>query len=241
MATAVTMSMVALPGMRKRKYNLNLATGCLAAGGTLGILIPPSVGFIFYAIIAEESIGKLFIAGILPGVPLTAMFCLVIYFRARFNPELAPRGEPTTFRQKIIALKSVGGMLFLFVLVLSGILGGIFSPVEGGAIGAVGAFVVALIRKRVNRAMLKGALEETLFITSKLLLILIGVGILGFFFAATRIPFVVAELVTGSKRPCTWPIWAGRWCWWKCRRCWPRTESSPNAPTPCILWMKTRG
>ncbi|MFH1490018.1 MAG: TRAP transporter large permease subunit, partial [Pseudomonadota bacterium] len=199
LATAVTMGTVALPGMKKHEYDVRLATGCLAAGGTLGILIPPSVGFIFYAIVTEESIGRLFIAGILPGLLLAAMFIATIYIMARRNPMLAPRGEATTWREKWVSLKGVVGMLILFVLILGGILGGIFSPVEGGAIGAVGAFVYALIRRRMTYQLMVLALQETLAITSKLLLILIGVGILGYFLAATRLPFALAEFVTGLQ------------------------------------------
>ncbi len=197
LATAVTMGTVALPGMRKHKYDMGLATGCLAAGGTMGILIPPSVGFIFYAIVTEESIGKLFMAGIGPGILLAILFSGYIYVRAKINPELAPRGEPTSLREKIISLKGIIGMLILFILILGGILGGVFSPVEGGAIGAVGAFVYALFRRRVNKKMILLSLQDALSITCKLLLILIGVGVLGYFLAATRLPFVLADFCTG--------------------------------------------
>ncbi len=199
LATAVTMGTVALPGMKKHKYNMSLSTGCLAAGGTMGILIPPSVGFIFYAIVTEESIGRLFVAGIMPGLLLAVLFCGMIYARAKIDPELAPRGEPTTLKEKIISLRGVIGMLALFVLILGGILGGIFSPVEGGAIGSVGAFVYALIRGRVNKRMIMLSLQEALSITCKLLLILIGVGVLGYFLAATRLPFALANFVTGLE------------------------------------------
>jgi tripartite ATP-independent transporter DctM subunit len=199
LATSVTMGTVALPGMRKHNYDMSLATGCLAAGGTMGILIPPSVGFIFYAIVTEESIGRLFIAGIGPGILLAVLFIGIIYVRAKINPELAPRGESTTLKEKLVSLKGVIGMLALFILILGGILGGIFSPVEGGAIGAVGAFVYALIRGRVNKKMIMSSLQDSLNITCKLLLILIGVGILGYFLAATRLPFVLAEFVTGLQ------------------------------------------
>ena len=197
LATAVTMGTVALPGMRKYEYNMSLATGCLAAGGTMGILIPPSVGFIFYAIVTEESIGRLFVAGIGPGILLAALFSSVIYLRAKINPALAPRGEPTTLKEKLVSLKGVVGMLVLFLLILGGILGGVFSPVEGGAIGSVGAFVYALIRRRVNWKMIVSSLQDSLNITCKLLLILIGVGVFGYFLAATRLPFALADFVTG--------------------------------------------
>jgi len=197
MATAVTMSTVSLPEMRKKKYNPGLATGCLAAGGTLGILIPPSMGFIFYAIVTEESIGKLFIAGILPGVLLAALYIISIYIIAKRNPAMAPRGEQFSWKEKFVSLKGVIGMLCLFFLILGGILGGIFSPTEGGAIGAFGAFLIGLLRKRLSWENLKLSCTEAAKITTKLLMILIGVGVLGYFLAATRLPFALADLVTG--------------------------------------------
>lgn len=199
LATAVTMGTIAIPEMKKKGYNMRLATGALAAGGTLGILIPPSVGFIFYAIVTEESIGRLFIAGILPGILLTLLFLTTAFFIARRNPALAPPGDASTFREKLVSLKGVVGMLVLFVLILGGILGGIFSPIEGGAVGAVGAFAYALFRRRMTWPLMMKALKDTLNITSKLLLILIGVGILGYFLASTRLPFVLAEFVTGLQ------------------------------------------
>ncbi len=199
LATAIAMGSVALPEMEKRKYSIKLATGALAAGGTLGILIPPSIGFIFYAIITEESIGKLFIAGILPGLIMTLLFMLTIYLIAITNPAAAPRGEKYSFKEKIISLKGIIGMLLLFILILGGILGGIFSPTEGGAVGAVGAFAYALLRRRISFQTLVNALRDTMDITCKLLTILIGVGILGYFLAATQLPFELANIVTGLK------------------------------------------
>jgi tripartite ATP-independent transporter DctM subunit len=197
LATAVTMGTVALPEMKKHGYSPRLATGSLAAGGTLGILIPPSVGFIFYAIVTEESIGKLFIAGILPGILLTAIFIAIIYGMAKVNPEIAPRGDKFTWGDKLKSLKGVIGMLLLFVLILGGILGGIFSPVEGGAIGSIGALLYALIRRRMTWQLLGVALRDSVGITTRLLMILIGVGMLGYFLAATQLPFALADFVTG--------------------------------------------
>ena len=197
MSTAVTMGAVSLPEMEKKRYKVELATGSLAAGGTLGILIPPSVGFIFYAIITEESVGKLFIAGILPGLLLAFLFMLCIYLMALRRPEMAPRGDKTPMAEKIVALKGVVPMLLLFVLILGGILGGFFSPTEGGGIGAVGAFCFALYRRRLTRDNLMKAIRETAKLTTKLLMILIGVGILGYFLAATRLPFILSDIVTG--------------------------------------------
>ncbi len=197
LATAVTMSSISVPEMKKKGYDMSLATGALAAGGTLGIMIPPSVGFIFYAIVTEESIGKLFIAGIFPGIILTLLFIGYIALITKIRPNLAPPGNPTTLREKIISLKGVIGMVTLFILILGGILTGIFNAIEGGAIGAVGASVYALIKKCFDIDMLFKSLKSTVNITCKLIMILMGVAILGYFLAATRLPFFVADFVSG--------------------------------------------
>jgi len=196
LATAVTMGTLAIPEMKKKEYSMRLATACLAAGGTLGILIPPSVGFIFYAIVTEVSIGQLFIAGLIPGLIMTALFIAAIWIIAKINPDIAPPGTSSSLKEKISSLKGIVGMLALFVLILGGILGGIFSPVEGGSIGCVGAFTLSLIRRRLKWKTFIQSLDETLDITAKLLMILIGVGILGYFLAATRLPMAMAEFVT---------------------------------------------
>ncbi len=195
-ATAVTMGTVAYPEMKKKNYQPSLATGCLAAGGTLGILIPPSMGFIFYAIVAEESIGKLFIAGIIPGILMASLFMLYIYLVCKRNPAMGPPGEPSSMRDKILSLKGVISMLLLIVIILGGIVAGIFSPTEGGAIGAFATFIMSVIGKSLTRHDFKVALLETVKITCMLLAILVGVDVLGFFLAATRLPFELAAFVT---------------------------------------------
>jgi tripartite ATP-independent transporter DctM subunit len=197
LATAVTLGAIAIPEMKKKHYDMALATGSLAAGGTLGIMIPPSVGFIFYAIVTEESIGKLFVAGIIPGVVLAILFIVYIGIITRLRPQLAPQGEPSTFREKLISLKGVMGMLILFLVILGGILSGLFNAIEGGAVGAVGAFIYALAKRRMNPAMLVTSLKSTLTITCKLLMILMGVGVLGYFLAGTRLPFFLADFIGG--------------------------------------------
>lgn len=199
LATAVTMGSVALPEMEKKNYSPSLSTGGIAAGGTLGILIPPSVGFIFYALVTEESIGRLFIAGILPGILLTCLFILCIFIIAKLDPSKAPRGEKTTFKEKLISLKGILAMFGLFVLILGGILGGVFSPIEGGAIGTVGTFIYALFRRRINLKVLKKATSEAAKITCKLIVIIMGVGVLGAFLASTRLPFQLAEIVVNMQ------------------------------------------
>jgi tripartite ATP-independent transporter DctM subunit len=197
LATAVTMGTIAIPEMQKKKYDMSLATGALAAGGTLGIMIPPSVGFIFYAIVTEESIGKLFVAGIVPGIVLAALFIAYIAIISRIRPHLAPQGEPATFKEKLLSLRGVIGMLTLFIVILGGILSGIFNAIEGGAVGAVGAFIYAAAKRRVTLSMLLASLKSTLNVTCKLIMILMGVSVLGYFLAATRLPFFLADFISG--------------------------------------------
>jgi tripartite ATP-independent transporter DctM subunit len=199
LATAITMGTISLPEMRKRNYSMRMGTGCLAAGGTLGILIPPSVGFIFYAIVTEVSIGQLFIAGIVPGLLLTTFFAVTIWIWAKIRPEMAPPGQSSTLKEKLVSLKGVLGMLFLFVLILGGILGGYFSPVEGGSIGCIGAFALAVARRRLTWHLLVKSAYDTVEITAKLFIILIGVGVMGFFLAATRLPMIIANFAIGLQ------------------------------------------
>ena len=141
--------------------------------------------------------GKLFVAGIVPGILLTLLFMGAIYLYAKRNPEKVPRGEAFTFKEKMLSLKGTIGMLALFALILGGILGGFFSPTEGGAVGAFGAFLISFLRRRLTWQNLIKSFEDTAKITCRLFIILIGVGVLGYFLAATQLPFLLAELVTG--------------------------------------------
>ena len=127
LATGATMGMVAIPEMNKYAYDDRLSTGCVAAGGTLGILIPPSIGFIIYGILTEESIGKLFMAGILPGILLASLFILAIYIQCRVRPQMGPQGDRTTLKMKIQSLSGTWGMLLLFIVVMGGIYFGVFT------------------------------------------------------------------------------------------------------------------
>jgi tripartite ATP-independent transporter DctM subunit len=131
-ATAATMAAVTLPEMRKYNYKDSLATGVVAAGGSLGILVPPSVIFIIYGIMTEQSIGKLFMAGILPGILLTILFILTIAIWTRINPTLAPPGPKSSFKEKIASLKGLLETVLLFILVMGGLFGGFFTPTEAG-------------------------------------------------------------------------------------------------------------
>jgi len=194
-ATAASMGTIALPEMKRYNYNDSLATGSVAAGGTLGILIPPSMGFIIYAILTEESVGELFIAGIFPGILLAGTYMLSSYIRCRFNPRLGPRGEAISFKEKVLSLKGTGAMLFLFLLVMGGIYLGVFSPTEAGAIGAFGALVISLASRRLSRNTFVDSLLETGKLIAMIFAILCGVKILGYFIAVSKIPMELSDFI----------------------------------------------
>jgi len=196
MATAATMGSVSLPEMKKYKYADSLATGSVAAGGTLGILIPPSLGFIFYALITEESVGKLFAAGVIPGIMLVIGFSIMIYLRCRINPNLGPKAPATSLLEKIISIKNVWAIVILFILVIGGIYMGFFTPTEGGGIGVMGAFVIALTSKEFNRKEFMEALMTTTQITGMVAGIIIGVTVLGYFVTLTGIPEMMANFIS---------------------------------------------
>jgi tripartite ATP-independent transporter DctM subunit len=209
LATVATMGKVALPEMKRCGYDDALMTGCVAAGGTLGIMIPPSLVFIFYAIVVEESIGALFIAGIFPGILIAAMMMVAIYIQARRNPALAAaRYRRTTFMEKLISLKGTAEMLILFLLVIGGIYTGLFTPVEAGAIGAAGALLIALVRRFITRQEFADALLGAAEICGMLLLILAGVGFLGTFLALSHLPVMMGDYVSGLDIS-RWVIFSG--------------------------------
>lgn len=194
-ACVVTMSSVALPPMRAQKYDPAMACGALAAGGTLGILIPPSMGFIFYSIMTEESVGKLFMAGIMPGILLTVIFMGIIVIKCVRNPSLAPRSPAAPLREKLISTVYLIPVALLFMLVVGGIMMGSFTPGEGGAVGAMGAFLYAVARRKLSMKDLMSALRSTANMSGKIFLIFAGVYILGSFLATSRLPNLMAEAI----------------------------------------------
>jgi C4-dicarboxylate transporter DctM subunit len=192
-ATAATMGKIALPEMKKYKYDSKLAAGSIAAAGTLGILIPPSNALIVYAILTEQSIGKLLIAGVLPGILVTLLFVLTVVILCLRNPSLGPPGSPTSWGAK---LKSTTGMIdtvILFLLVIGGIFLGWFGPTQAGAIGAVGALLIGVFKRQLDWDKFIKAGKEGLRTSCMVIFLLTGGVIFGHFMAISRIPFVLAQ------------------------------------------------
>jgi C4-dicarboxylate transporter DctM subunit len=200
-ATAATMAAVTLPEMKKYHYKDSLATGVVAAGGSLGILIPPSVIFIIYGVMTEQSIGKLFMAGILPGLLLSLLFSLTIIIWANLKPEIAPRGPNFTIKEKLKSLSGLIETIILFLIVMGGLFFGIFTPTEAGAIGAFGTLLIAVVRRKISFQGFIQSLVETTRISCMILMVVAGATIFGHFLAVTRIPFDVANWVSGFNLP----------------------------------------
>jgi C4-dicarboxylate transporter DctM subunit len=187
-ATAATFSKVAYPSMRRYGYKDSLATGAIASGGTLGILIPPSVIMVLYGIMTESNIGKLFAAGILPGIVLTVLLCLAVSWITWRDPLAGPPGERHNWAQRLAAIRKVWAVVALFMLVMGGIYGGVFTATEGAGIGAGGAFAFALWRRALSWKVLIEVLVESARTTSMLFMILIGALLFANFVNYTSMP-----------------------------------------------------
>ncbi len=194
-ASAAAMGTIAYPEMMRFRYSPRLATGCIASGGTLGFLIPPSTLFVIYGFLTSQPVGVLFLAGIFPGLLLSALFFVLILLMCLKNPALGPRGEYFPWRESLSSLTGVWGMLLLFALVIGGLYFGVFAPSEAGAVGAFGAFGIALSRRRTTTAMFITALKDSLRITCITLTILIGAMIFAVFVTITGFPTVFAAWI----------------------------------------------
>ena len=194
-ATAATMASVALPEMKKFKYDPALATGVVAAGGSLGILIPPSTIFIIYGIMTEQSIGELFIAGVIPGILLSLFFIISILIWTRFNPEIGPRAPRSSWNERIKSLSGIIETLILFVLVMGGLFAGFFTPTEAAGIGASGTIVIALAGRRLSWQGFVRALYDTTRISCMIFVVVAGATVFGHFLAVTQIPANIGSFV----------------------------------------------
>jgi tripartite ATP-independent transporter DctM subunit len=196
-ACAATIGSIAIPEMRRFNYDDSLATGTVAAGGTIGILIPPSFMFVLYGILTETSIGKLFMAGFIPGVLQAIFYFIAIYIVCKRNPSIGPRGPATTLKEKIMAFGSCGEVIGLILLVLVGITVGWFTPTEAGSIGAGGAILITLIRRRLTWQNFIQACMSSMKTTGMVFLILVGAYLFTYFITVTNIPMALSNMITG--------------------------------------------
>jgi C4-dicarboxylate transporter, DctM subunit len=196
-----TLGKVAVPEMKKRKYDEKLAVGSLVCAGTMAFLIPPSVAFIIYGILTETSIARLFIAGFLPGLLLTAAFITTITIITARNPKAGPAGPKTSFMEKVVSLRLTWPVVLLFLLVLGGIYGGVFTPTEGGAIGAFGALVIGIAMGRLNFKKFLAALLEGGQTTAFIMLLIIGAYLLMKFLAVSKLTILLGSTVANLPVP----------------------------------------
>lgn len=200
-ATSATMAAVAIPEMRRYNYADELSCGTVAAGGSLGMLIPPSVVFIVYAILTEQSVGQLFIAGIVPGLLIALMFCLTIYIRCRINPALGPSGPTARWKTRWLSLAGISETIALFVVVIGGMFCGFFTPTESAAIGAAGSLILATARKKLSLKMLIKALQETVRTTCMIMIIVTGAIMFSKFLTVSGIPTTLATTLAELPLP----------------------------------------
>jgi tripartite ATP-independent transporter DctM subunit len=200
-ATAATIGKIALPEMKRYHYDDTLAAGCVASAGTLGILIPPSTIFLVYGIITEQSIGKLFVAGILPGIILSILFVLTVRVICWHNPSCAPAGTPTTLKEKTRALTGIGEALILFGIVIGGLFLGWFTPTQAGGVGAAGALMIGLVRRQLSWRTFWESTKDGLRTSCMVLCVIAGATVFGHFMAVSTIPFILADWVEGLPLP----------------------------------------
>jgi tripartite ATP-independent transporter DctM subunit len=196
-ATAATFSTVAYPEMRRYGYPQSFSTGVIAAGGTLGAMLPPSTVLAVYAVITQQDIGKLFMAGVLPGLLAMAMYVLTIGAIVMVKPNLLPAGPARPWAERLSALKDVWPSLVLFAFVIGGLYGGLFTPTEAGGMGAGGAFLLGLLRRKLDRAGIRHALLQATRTAAAVFTVLIGALLFGYFLTITQTPQKLTGLVTG--------------------------------------------
>ena len=196
-ATAATFSAVAYPEMRRFNYPQSFSTGVIAAGGTLGAILPPSTVLAVYAILTQQDIGKLFMAGIVPGILAMAMYVLTIAIIVKLRPDWLPGGEVKPWSERVKDLKNVWAPLVLFVFVIGGLYGGFFTPTEAGGVGASGAFILGLVRRKLDGPKIREALLSATRTAAAVFTVLIGALLFGYFLTITQSPQKLTEFLTG--------------------------------------------
>jgi C4-dicarboxylate transporter DctM subunit len=194
-ATAATFASVAVPEMDRYGYDKKLSTGIVATVGTLGILIPPSVTLIVFGIITEQSIGKLFLAGIIPGLIIAFFFVVVIYGWCRINPSLGPKGEKSTWRKRLASLPEILWVVIIFLLVVGGLMKGFFTPTEAGSVGTFAVLLLSVVKRDINFKGFVKSVAESLRTACMVLMLIAGSTILGHFLAVTKIPMIAADWI----------------------------------------------
>ncbi|MFH1153976.1 MAG: TRAP transporter large permease [Pseudomonadota bacterium] len=200
-ATAATMATVGIPEMKRYGYTNSLAAGSVASGGGLGMVMPPSVVLLVYGILTEQSIGALFVSGILPAILLTILFIISIYIQCRIFPEQGPKGERFAFKQKIKSLTGLLDIALVFILVIGGMFKGFFTPTEAAAVGVFGVLVISVVRRQITWSGFVTSLYETLRTSCMVMFLVAGAMVFGKFLAVTRIPFNIATWVAGFDLP----------------------------------------
>ena len=196
-ATAATFSTVAYPEMRRYGYPKSFATGVIAAGGTLGAMLPPSTVLAVYGLITQQDIGKLFRAGIGPGLLAMLMYMATIAVICRVKPDFLPTVSKATWAERVAGLRDVWAPILLFVLVIGGLYGGVFTPTEAGGVGASGAFLLGILRRRLDRAGIRASLLQATRTAAAVFTVLIGALLFGYFLTITQVPQKVTEFLTG--------------------------------------------
>ncbi len=196
-ATAATFATIAVPEMDRYGYDKRLSCGTVATVGTLGVLIPPSVTLIIYGILTETSIGKLFLAGIIPGLIIAFSFVITLYGWCKINPKLGPKGEKSSWKERFASLPPVLLVLVIFIVVVGGLMQGFFTPTEAGSIGTFAVLVLTLAKRDMNLKKFVKSINDTLRIGCMVITLIAGATILGHFFAVTRTPYMAAEFLGG--------------------------------------------
>ncbi|HEY7364557.1 MAG TPA: TRAP transporter large permease [Methylomirabilota bacterium] len=207
-ATGAAMCTVALPEMRRYRYADSLSTGSIAAGGTLGIMIPPSIIFVIYGIMTEQSIGKLLLAGILPGLVETLLFILAVALVTALRPALAAAGPAASWRERLAAVRDVWEVLVLFLIVIGGIYVGLATPAESAAFGAVGALVFGVAKRTLGGRRLLSALDQTIRTTAMVFFIVIGADLFGYFMTLSQFPMRLAGWFTQMQMAPVVVLWS---------------------------------